>query len=252
MGDQVHKRGLLARRNQRRCAADLDAAIAVIEEKLARPVCSASRRKALYTEERERARAQGRKPRKLSFGYTSKAEHAMKRQRLEHLRVARDRVTAEIDAGVVHIVRGGKKLARRRLHLKEAGVSQAEWVAHWHAKRRCFGANGETTKRFGNETIRVSPQGVLEVDLPPALARFANMTARGVTRYRFDAKVSFSYRQAEWAAQVKENRAIAYDVVFAANGKVYLDASFTPGCRRRCRGSPRRLPTPLCGPWRST
>ncbi|MHB8456686.1 MAG: hypothetical protein ACYDBS_03190, partial [Acidimicrobiales bacterium] len=76
--------------------------------------------------------------------------------------------------------------------------------------------------------IRISPDGVLEVDLPPVLAHLSNVTARGVTRYRFDAKVRFSYRRDEWRAQVEARRAVAYDVAFAESGRVYLDASFTP------------------------
>ncbi|MCL4414436.1 MAG: hypothetical protein M1522_06785 [Actinobacteria bacterium] len=49
-----------------------------------------------------------------------------------------------------------------------------------------------------------------------------------VTRYRFDAKAKFSYRSGDWLAQVEANRAVAYDVTLAENGRVYLDASFTP------------------------
>ena len=54
------------------------------------------------------------------------------------------------------------------------------------------------------------------------------MTARGTTRYRFSAPVSFSYRRDDWTSQVEADRAVAYDVVFDPSGKVYLDASFTP------------------------
>ncbi|MHB8290378.1 MAG: hypothetical protein ACYDEY_14335 [Acidimicrobiales bacterium] len=54
------------------------------------------------------------------------------------------------------------------------------------------------------------------------------MTARGLTRYRFDARVSFSYRTDDWRSQVEANRAVAYDFFFVENGRVYLDVSFTP------------------------
>ncbi|MHB1782820.1 MAG: hypothetical protein ACYCTE_09040, partial [Acidimicrobiales bacterium] len=111
------------------------------------------------------------------------------------------------------------------------GLTEAEWRVRWRAKRWSFGANGETGKRFGNETIRVSPDGLMDVDLPPWLAPLANVTARGVTRYRFGARVRFSYRDAEWRAQVEANRAVAYDVVLSESGRVYLDVSFTPSVR---------------------
>ena len=49
-------------------------------------------------------------------------------------------------------------------------------------------------------------------------------------------KAYFSYRADEWVAQVRASRAVAYDVVFGANARVYLDASFT-------RVSPPVVPT---------
>jgi hypothetical protein len=45
----------------------------------------------------------------------------------------------------------------------------------------------------------------------------ANVTARGVTRYRFDAKASFSYRRDEWLARVASDQAVAYEVIPAEN-----------------------------------
>ncbi|EQD50025.1 hypothetical protein B1B_11377, partial [mine drainage metagenome] len=179
------------------------------------------------------AKEQRHKPRHLSFGYRSTHEHAMKRRRLAHLRAEVAHLRSDIEAEIVHITRGGKRLARLRLHLADAGLTEDEWRARWAAKRWGFGANGETGKKFGNESIRVSPDGTLEVDLPKALAGMANVTRRGVTRYRFDAAVSFSSRKEDWLAQVKANRAVAYNVVSAETGRVYLDASFTPVESRR-------------------
>ena len=218
----------LARRNQRRALADKEKAISAIEKKLALPVHTAAERKKLIAIEAERAKAEKRRPRHLDFGYRSAHEHAMKRQRRDHLRHEVDRLRADIDAGRVHITRGGKALLRNRLHLEKAGLSEEEWRARWHATRRRFGANGETHKRLGNETIRVAPDGTIEVDLPEALAHMANVTKRGVTRYRFEAKALFAYRSAEWLAQVEANRAVAYEVSLKENGRIYLDASFTP------------------------
>ncbi|MGD0321882.1 MAG: hypothetical protein ABSC00_09835 [Acidimicrobiales bacterium] len=220
-----------ARRNQHRHAADLHKAIATIESKLCLALHTTAERKALIAAEARCARAEGRTSRRLRFGYRSVNKHAMKRQRLEHLRSERDRLAAELKTGKVHITRGGKNLLRNRLHLEEASIEEGQWKERWAAARWSFGANGETGKKWGNETIRVSPGGVFEVDLPPALETLANVRERSVTRYRFDAKVAFSYREAQWLVQVEASRAVAYDVVFAASGRVYLDASFTPDAR---------------------
>lgn len=211
-----------ARRNQRRTLADVEKAIGAIEKRLALPVQCADQRKAEPKSENPR-----RNGKRHSFGYRSAHEHAMKRQRLEHLRSKRDRLQKDVAAGRVHVTRGRKKLLKNRLHLAETGLGEARWRTLWQAKRCSFGANGEGGKRWGNETIRLSPDGTLEVDLPAALAHLANVTVRGTARYRFDARVSFSYHREEWLAHVEEHRAVAYDVVFA-NGRVYLDASFTP------------------------
>jgi hypothetical protein len=216
------------RRNERRALAGTEQTIAVIEEKLRRPVRSAAGRRSLRQTEAQAALAEGRKPRRLDFGYRSQHEHAMKRQRLERLRAVRDRLQRDERAGRVHITRGGKTLLRNRLHLDQAGLTEQEWRARWHARRWSFGANGETGKRYGNETIRVFPDGTLEIDLPPPLAHLANVTARGVTRYRFDARIAFSYHTQDWLAQMEANRAVAYDFCFDPRGRTYLDASFTP------------------------
>ncbi len=218
---------VLAQRNQARTLADKNKAIAVLSAKLALPVRSAAERKDLLEKEREAAKAECRRGQHLSFGYRSTSEHAMKRRRLEHLRTEARALEADIASGRVHVTRGGKALLRNRLHLDEAGITEDEWQQRWRAKRWSFGANGEARKQYGNETIRVSPDGTLEMDLPPALAHMANVTTRGVTRYRFDAKVSFSYRQDDWLSQVEANRAVAYNVMFGERGRVYLDASFT-------------------------
>ncbi|MHB8556472.1 MAG: IS200/IS605 family accessory protein TnpB-related protein, partial [Candidatus Dormibacteria bacterium] len=209
-----------ARRNQLRQQADLTRAIATLAEKVELPCHSA--------QERWELRA-SRAGRKLKFGYRSSPELALKRQRLQHLRASLARLDRDLEAGRVHITRGGKRLLRHRLHLEQAGITKEQWRGRWDASRWWITANGESGKSFGNETIRVSPEGVMEVDLPQALVRLANVTMGGLTRYRFQAAVHFSYRQAEWLAQVKGDRAVAYTISFdQALGRFYLDASLTP------------------------
>jgi hypothetical protein len=52
---------------------------------------------------------------------------------------------------------------------------------------------------------------------------------RGTTRYRFDAVVSFPYRETAWRRQVSANRAVAYEITRdPGRGRVHLDASFEP------------------------
>ncbi len=218
----------LARRNQVRVLADKQEAVEVIAAKLGLPVHSQAEREALKAAEAERAKAEGREPGKLDFGYRSTHEHAMKRRRLQHLGSEVAKLQKDIEGGVVHICRGSKGLMRKRLHLGEAGLDKDAWQAKWRARRESSGANGEAGKRFGNETVRVSPDGTVEVDLPGPLAHLANLTKGGVTRYRLDAKASFSYRRDEWLAQVEAGRAVAYDIVPGDNARTYLDASFTP------------------------
>ena len=217
-----------ARRNQRRHLSDLESAISTIERKLAFPIHRISERKAIREAEAVRAKTENRKPRTLYFGYRSAHEHAMKRMRLDHLKSERDKLKKDLDDSVVHITRGGKYLMKNRLHLEETGIDENTWRAEWYAKRRSFGANGETSKLFGNETIRVHPDGTVEIDLPEKFSHLANVTKFGTTRYRMEAKAVFSYRTDDWLAQVRANRAIAYEVVLAAFGRIYLDASFTP------------------------
>ncbi|MHB8555058.1 MAG: IS200/IS605 family accessory protein TnpB-related protein [Candidatus Dormibacteria bacterium] len=209
-----------ARRNQLRQRADLTRAIATLEEKIQLTCHSAKERGEL------RATQPGRK---LKFGYRSEGELAMKQARLQQLRSRLAVLDHDLEAGRVHITKGGRRLLRNRLHLDQAGITKEQWRARWDASRWWITANGETGKSFGNETIRVSPEGVLEVDLAQPLASLANVTIRGLTRYRFQAAVRFSYRQAEWLAQVKGDRAVAYTISFdPTRDRFYIDASFTP------------------------
>ncbi len=161
--------------------------------------------------------------------YASADERAMKQRRLQILTARAAQIRDDLTHGRVHICRGGKALARHRHYLLEAGLTEAEWRQRWEAARWFIHANGEAGKRYGNETIRVAPGEdgalVVEIDLPPALAQYAN-APHG--RYRLRAR-AFGYRGEEWAAHVQARRACAYDITYhPARGRVYLDASFTP------------------------
>ena len=96
-----------AKGNQKRHLGEVERAIEVIAKKLDLPVHSGAERKKLLAEEAARAKAQGRKPRHLVFGYRSETEHYQKRRRLQHLVARADRLLMDTRAGRVHVALGG-------------------------------------------------------------------------------------------------------------------------------------------------
>lgn len=131
---------------------------------------------------------------------------------------------ADWAAGRVHVVRGGKQLARLRHHLDEAGLDVSGWQKRWQAVRMFLAADGESGKRFGNETIRVTDTGQVSIRLPAALAHLAN-APHG--RYQLDATAEFVHRGAEWADRIAANRAVAYRIHHdPVRGRWYVTASW--------------------------
>ncbi|WP_434091277.1 transposase [Streptomyces flaveus] len=121
-------------------------------------------------------------------------------------------------------MRGGKKLANNRHHLTAAGLTETAWRERWEAARWFLSADGESGKRFGNETIRVTPHGEVSIKLPKPLQYLAN-SPRG--RYVLSARVAFRHRGAEWADRIAHNRAVAYEIHYdVAKGRWYLTASW--------------------------
>lgn len=108
---------------------------------------------------------------------------------------------------------------RKRSSLRSSGARGGGQGA------RLFAADGESGKRFGNETIRVTPGGEISVKLPAPLAHLAN-APHG--RYVLAAKVSFAHRGEQWADRVAADRAIAYRIhEDTVRGRWYLTASWT-------------------------
>ncbi|GAA4052950.1 IS200/IS605 family accessory protein TnpB-related protein [Streptomyces shaanxiensis] len=200
-----HDQWALARRCQLTQIQNLEAGIRTIEHRLSQPV--------------------GQKGTKQApGGYRSRREWHAKSRRL---RVLQDRLaTAQADreAGLTHVVRGGKQLARTRHHLAEAGLTESEWRRGWEAERWFCQADGESSKRYGNETIRISPDGKVSIKLPRPLAHLAN-TSHG--RYVLACRVTFAHRGTEWADRVAANRAIAYRIhLDTGRDRWYLTASW--------------------------
>ncbi|MFI7145864.1 IS200/IS605 family accessory protein TnpB-related protein [Nonomuraea sp. NPDC050022] len=163
---------------------------------------------------------------KAPGGYRSRREWHAKKRRLHVLRDRLERERADFEAGRVHIVRGGKRLLNTRHHLAAADLSEEQWRDRWQAERWFLQADGESGKRYGNETIRLTPDGQVSIKLPAPLAHLAN-AAHG--RYILSARVRFAHRGQEWADLIKANRTVAY--------RIHLDAH--PGGARSRRDSGR-------------
>ncbi|MGI5429370.1 hypothetical protein [Streptomyces sp. CA-179760] len=214
----THDQWALARRGQLAEMGWLRGQIASVEARLARPLgAKASKREGLVR------------------GYASRAEWHAKSRRLHALKVRLVSVEADWAEGRVHVVRGGKRLAHLRHHLDEAGLDENEWRRRWRAARMFLSADGESGRRFGNETIRITDTGQLSVKLPAALAHLAN-ASHG--RYVLDARVAFQNRGQEWLDRITSHRAVAYRIHHdPARDRWYVTASW------------QRAPVPIC-PWR--
>ncbi|MFG2938361.1 IS200/IS605 family accessory protein TnpB-related protein [Streptomyces sp. NPDC048282] len=158
-------------------------------------------------------------------GYRSSKEWFAKSRRLQVLEVRLQAAQADWRAGLVRVVRGGKRLLNTRHHLEAAGLTHERWRHRWRAERRFLQADGESGKRYGNETIRVTPDGEVSLKLPTSLAYLAN-APHG--RYVLAARVSFAHRGEQWADRVTAHRAVAYRIHEDADrGRWYLTASWS-------------------------
>ncbi|WP_330332278.1 transposase [Streptomyces sp. NBC_00536] len=201
----THDQWALSRRCQLAHMQSLEAGVRTLMHRLSQPIG-----------EKGTKRAAG--------GYRSKGEWFHKSRRLHVLEHRLDIARAEREAGVVHVVRGGRKLLNTRHNLEAAQIDESEWRRRWEADRWFLQADGESGKRFGNETIRVTPDGEISVKLPTPLAALAN-APRG--RYVLASKVAFAHRGQEWGDRIEANRAVAYRVhLDVERGRWYLTASW--------------------------
>ncbi len=202
----THDQWALARRGQAAHVQSLEAGIRTIRHRLSLPVG-----------EKGTKRAPG--------GYRSQGEWFHKSRRLHVLQDRLTAVRADREAGVVRVVRGGRRLLTTRHHLDAARLTEAQWRERWVAGRWFLQADGESGKRHGNETIRVTPDGEVSIKLPAPLAAHAN-SRHG--RYVLAARVFFPHRGTEWADRVEANRAVAYRIHHdTARGCWYLTAAWT-------------------------
>ncbi|MFF0105616.1 IS200/IS605 family accessory protein TnpB-related protein [Streptomyces hirsutus] len=201
----THDQWALARRGQAAHVQSLEAGITTIRHRLSLPVG-----------ERGNKRAPG--------GYRSGYEWFYKTRRLRVLEDRLGQVRADTEAGRVHVVRGGRRLLGTRHNLEQAQLTKNEWHERWEASRWFLQADGESGKRFGNETIRITPEGEVSIKLPAPLTESSN-AKHG--RYVLAAKVRFAHRGQEWADRVEANRAVAYRIHYdVQRERWYLTASW--------------------------
>ncbi|MEV7239013.1 IS200/IS605 family accessory protein TnpB-related protein, partial [Streptomyces sp. NPDC051020] len=201
----THDQWALARRCQAAHIRKLDAGINMLRHRLSLPVGAPGTKRA-------------------AGGYRSKNEWFRKSRRLATLEDRRATAVAEWQAGRVRVVRGGKRLLNTRHHLAQAQLTEGRWRERWEAGRWFIAADGESGKRFGNETIRVTPDGEVSIRLPAPLAHLANA---GHGRYVLTSTVAFAHRGAQWADRITANRAVAYRIhLNVERGRWYLTASW--------------------------
>ncbi|WP_406424098.1 transposase [Streptomyces sp. NBC_00873] len=201
----THDQWALARRCQAAHIQKLEAGIQMLRHRLSLPVG-----------EKGTKRAGG--------GYRSKSEWFRKSRRLAMLEDRHTAAVSDWQARRVRVVRGGKRLLNTRHHLIQAELTEERWRERWEADRWFLAADGESGKRFGNETIRVTPDGEVSVKLPAPLAHLAN-AQHG--RYTLTSRIVFAHRGVEWADRIEANRAVAYRIHLDVNrGRWYLTASW--------------------------
>jgi len=154
-------------------------------------------------------------------GYRSQGERHVKTRRLARLTARLGVVDATLASGRPGVVLGGKRLWRNRNNLAQANLSVQAWESLWTHRRMFCSADGESGKRFGNETIRVDHAGKLSVKVPAALG-----TQLG-SHLSLSVPVAFHHRQQVWADRVAANRCVTYRISFDPDrGRWYLHASW--------------------------
>lgn len=189
----------LSRDAQQRHIVGLRAAIATLEKRLAQPANDT------LTPEQRKAHKNTRLPK----GYQSQAERFAKQRRLQVLRAGLARAEADRDSRRVHVVEGGKRLAKTRHHLEVADLTLPEWRQRWNCARYRIEAKGSGDEPFGNLTITVTPAGEVSLRLPKPLERLANAKH---SRYILSGTAVFSYRADEWLARITGGKSMAYTI----------------------------------------
>jgi len=203
-----------SREAQGRHIGSLKAATETIEKRLAQPTGDTL----------TRAEQAARKKQRLPKSYPTQAERFQKQRRLQSLRAELRRTTTDRDAGRVRVTEGGKRLARTRHNLQNAGLTVAGWRQAWQAARWRIEAIGCKNEPFSNLTITVAPDGEVSIRLPGPLEHLAN-ARRG--RYVLSGTARFAYREDEWLARITGGRPVSYTITRRpGRAGVYLTAAW--------------------------
>jgi hypothetical protein len=109
----------------------------------------------------------------------------------------------------VHVVEGGKRLAKTRHHLDGASLTPAGWHDKWSCARYRIEALGSRDEPFGNLTLTVTPHGQVSLRLPKPLEHLAN-APHG--RYELSGTAEFPYRAEEWRARITGDQPVSYTI----------------------------------------
>ncbi|TJZ50378.1 transposase, partial [Streptomyces piniterrae] len=121
----THDQWALSRRCQLAHIQGLEAGVRTLTHRLSQPIG-----------ERGAKRAPG--------GYRSKGEWFHKSRRLATLEQRLDEARADRESGVVHVVRGGRRLLKNRHNLAAAKLTETEWRQRWEVERWFLQADGES------------------------------------------------------------------------------------------------------------
>jgi hypothetical protein len=108
---------------------------------------------------------------KLVFpsSYKSEKERYQKTRRLNGLKDRLDKVNEKLENRNPSITLGGAALLRKRSNLEEAGLNKEAWRNEWDSNRLFLNANGSSDELYGNQTIRVTPDGIVTIKTPKTL-----------------------------------------------------------------------------------
>ena len=204
----------LARDAQHRHIIGLQAAIAAIEKRLAQPTGDS-----LTAEERK-----ARKKAKLPTGYPTHTERFAKQRRLQRLRAKLARVSVARDNHRVHVVDGGKRLAKARYNLDAANLTISTWRERWDCARDRIETLGSGDEPFGNLTITVTPDGEVSLRLPKPLEHLANAPH---CRYLVSGRRCSRYRADQWQTRITGGKSVSYAITRKpGRGGRYLTAAW--------------------------
>jgi IS605 OrfB family transposase len=155
-------------------------------------------------------------------GYATEHERVMKRRRLDVLRAELAEVQRRRAGGRYSVCLAGKRLAKTRHHLDQAGLTEAEWRQAWRGRRAWFGCVGNAGKPGGNPCLSLRQDNpdrpgewFLTVSVPAQVqARFGCGP-----RVRLTHPVPLHHRREELEARLHGRRAVRLDIDATADRK---------------------------------